>query len=432
MVGDLTTEVVHCPNCKEDVPKTLYCLNCGYPLYKIEQKKEDMVEPEPETLEVVAPEEEVDMGVEIEQPGETVVVEEEPAPVAEVTVVEVAIEVEETKEDVVEEPEAIEEPITAELISETEYTFDEETQADMVEELMEPAEEMVFEEPEEVLPELEEEPIPELEDETLPEPEEELILEPEEELILEPEEELILEPEEELILEPEEELILEPEEKPAPEPEAPMPEPIEEPAPEPAPEPSTITMEPDDMEEIRVEFAPDPLTKEVMDSLAKNITLKIRLVKLLRDSRVKEETFKKLFDSYMEQGRIWVSRRDEIIKRFNADIDRMENALVTARKDHELLEIRKSIGDANEEEYKVKAPAYKWDIEHLEEEIKNRKGGIVYVVNLKKLVPEEEIAELEEMAETEYSELEAIEGITQDTIANMKDTLAEALSSLQA
>ena len=402
MVGDLSTEVVHCPNCKEDVPKTLYCLNCGYPLYKIEQKKADMVEPEPETLEVMAPEEEVDMGVDIEQPGEPVVVEKEPAPVAEETVVEVTIEVEEAEEDVVEEPEAIEEPITAEPVPETEYTFDEETQADMVEEPMEPAEETVFDEPaeEELFPELEEEPIPELEEEILPEPEEEPVLEPEDE--------------------------------PAPEPEAPMPEPIEEPAPEPAPEPLTITMEPDEVEEIRVEFAPDPLTKEVMDSLAKNITLKIRLVKLLRDSRVKEETFKKLFDSYVEQGRMWVSRRDEIIKRFKADIDRMENALVTARKDHELLEIRKSIGDADEEEYKVKAPAYKWDIEHLEEEIKNRKGGIFYVVNLKKLVPEEETAELEGMAETEYRALDDIEGITQDTIANIKDTLAEALSSLQA
>ena len=383
MVGDLSTEVVHCPNCKEDVPKTLYCLNCGYPLYKIEQKKADMVEPEPETLEVMAPEEEVDMGVDIEQPGEPVVVEKEPAPEAEETVVEVTIEVEEAEEDVVEEPEAIEEPITAEPVPETEYTFDEETQADMVEEPMEPAEETVFDEPaeEELFPELEEEPIPELEEEILPEPEEEPVLEPED---------------------------------------------------EPAPEPLTITMEPDEVEEIRVEFAPDPLTKEVMDSLAKNITLKIRLVKLLRDSRVKEETFKKLFDSYVEQGRMWVSRRDEIIKRFKSDIDRMENALVTARKDHELLEIRKSIGDADEEEYKVKAPAYKWDIEHLEEEIKNRQGGIFYVVNLKKLVPEEETAELEGMAETEYSALDDIEGITQDTIANIKDTLAEALSSLQA
>lgn len=416
MVGDLSTEVVHCPNCKEDVPKTLYCLNCGYPLYKIEQKKADMVEPEPETLEVVAPEEEVDMGVEIEQPSEPVVVEEEPALVAEENVVEVTIDVEEVEEDVVEESEIMEEPITAEPAPETEFTFDEETQADMIEEPMEPAEETVFEEPEELFPELEEEPIPE----------------PEEEIYPKPEEEPIPELEEEILPEPEEELILELEDEPAPEPEAPMPEPIEEPAPEPAPEPLTITMEPNEVEEIRVEFAPDPLTKEVMDSLAKNITLKIRLVKLLRDSRVKEETFKKLFDSYVEQGRMWVSRRDEIIKRFKADIDRMENALVTARKDHELLEIRKSIGDADEEEYKVKAPAYKWDIEHLEEEIKNRKGGIVYVVNLKKLVPEEETAELEGMSETGYSALDDIEGITQDTIANMKDTLAEALSSLQA
>ncbi|MFH2111798.1 MAG: hypothetical protein ABIJ47_11130 [Candidatus Bathyarchaeota archaeon] len=409
MVGDLSSEVVHCPNCKEDVPKTLYCLNCGYPLYKIEQKKADMVEPEPETLEVVAPEEEVDMGVEIEQPGEPVVVEEEPAPVAEETMEEVTIEVEEAEEDVVEEPEAMEEPITAEPVEETEYVFDEETQADMVEEPEEPAEETVFEEPEEeLIPEPEEEPILELEEEPIPELEEEILPEPEEEIILEPEEEAV------------------------PEPEEPMPEPIEEPAPEPAPEPFTITMEPDEMEEIRVEFAPDPLTKEVMDNLAKNITLKIRLVKLLRDNRVKEETFKKLFDSYVEQGKIWVSRRDEIIKRFKADIDRMENALVTARKDHELLEIRKSIGDAAEEEYTVKAPAYKWDIEHLEKEIKNRKGGIVYVVNLKKLVPEEEIAELEGMAETEYSGLDAIEDVSQDTIAKMKETLSEALSSLQA
>jgi len=408
MVGDLSSEVVHCPNCKEDVPKTLYCLNCGYPLYKIEQKKADMVEPEPETLEVVAPEEEVDMGVEIEQPGEPIV-EEEPVMVTEETVEEVTIEVEEAEEDVVEELEAMEEPITAEPVEEAEYVFDEETQVDMVEEPEEPTEETIFEEPDE-----------------------EYITEPEEEPILELEEEPAPELEEEILPEPEEELILEPEEEPAPEPEEPMPELDEEPAPEPAPEPFTITMESDEMEEITVEFAPDPLTKEVMDNLAKNITLKIRLVKLLRDNRVKEETFKKLFDSYVEQGRIWVSRRDEIIKRFKADIDRMENALVTARKDHELLEIRKSIGDAAEEEYSVKAPAYKWDIEHLEKEIKNRKGGIVYVTNLKKLVPEEEIAELEGMAETEYSGLDAIEDVSQETVAKMKETLAEALSSLQA
>ncbi len=193
-----------------------------------------------------------------------------------------------------------------------------------------------------------------------------------------------------------------------------------------------IEEEPGLMEAIRLEFAPDPLTKEVMENLAKNITLKIRLVRLLRDGQVKEETFKKLFDSYVEQGRIWVSRRDDSVRRFKADIERMEEALVTARKDFELLEIRRNIGDADDQEYKVKAPAYKWDIEHLEVEIKNRKGGILYVANLRKLVPEEEIVELEKLADTDYAELDKIEEISAETIAKMKETLAESLNILNS
>jgi hypothetical protein len=368
MFGDLSSEVIHCPNCKEDVPKTLYCLNCGYPLYKIEQKKTEMVEPEPEILEVVAPKEEVDMGVEIERPAEPPVLEEEPAHEAEkAEVKEIVIEAEEVFIEV-EEPELPEAPIELEPEPEAEYKLDEEPQTGIVEEQVEP----------------------------------------------------------------EEEVLQEPLEEPTVEAVEPEPKVYEEPASEPTPEPITIKMEPEEMEDIRVEFAPDPLTKEVMDNLAKNITLKIRLVKLLKDNQVKEETFKKLFDSYVEQGKIWVSRRDEIIKRFKADIDRMENALVTARKDHELLEIRKSIGDADDEEYIVKAPAYKWDIEHLDKEIKNRKGGIMYVADLKTMVPEVEIHELTRMAETDFSELDTIEKISSDTIAVTKETLTEALNSLQS
>ena len=47
MASGASGESVQCPNCKEDVPKTLYCLNCGFPLYKEEQVKE-----EKSTLEV--------------------------------------------------------------------------------------------------------------------------------------------------------------------------------------------------------------------------------------------------------------------------------------------------------------------------------------------------------------------------------------------
>ena len=425
MYGDLSSEVVHCPNCNEDVPKTLYCLNCGYPLYKIEQeeKAEVQLEAEPEALVVVVPEEpEVDMSIEIEQPDETFVLEEtepeikpEPMPEQELTEPEPMLE---------PEPEPMLEPEPEpELETEIETTI-------KVEELVEeaPLEQL---EPEIHVEEIEDEPI---EDESVLDMETEAdILMEEEELEMEPEleKEVIEEPPEEE-LEVEEPVLEEPEIAV----EAPLTEVDEEPIiMEPEETEKTIDFieeEPELMEAIRLEFAPDPLTKEVMDNLAKNITLKIRLVRLLRDGQVKEETFKKLFDSYVEQGRIWVSRRDDTVRRFKADIERMEESLITARKDFELLEIRRNIGDADDEEYKVKAPAYNWDMEHLESEIKNRKGGVLYVANLRKLVPDEEIAELETMADSDYGELDKIEGITADTIAKMKETLAESLNILNS
>lgn len=358
------TEVINCPNCKEDVPKTLYCLNCGYPLYKLEQKK---AEPEAGAVVETKPDEEVDMSVEINQPEtiEHIIDPEEPD-------IETMIEMEH------EEPEPVEEEL------EEEY--------EVIEEDVEPVEEPDIETTIEVE---DEEPI---EEEPMPEPEEE---EPEPEPVIE-EEQIEQESIPEPVVEPEaEKEVFTPEER------------------------ETYMMN-----EIKLEFAPDPLTKEVMENLAKNITLKIRLVRLLRESRVKEETFKKLFDSYVEQGRLWVGRRDEIIRRFKADIERMEDELVTARKDFELLEIRKNIGDASEEEYNVKAPAYKWDIENLDKEINNTRGGIHYVINLKGLIPEEEVDELRAMADTDYSELDDVSGVTSDTIARMKESLAEALSSL--
>jgi len=117
---------------------------------------------------------------------------------------------------------------------------------------------------------------------------------------------------------------------------------------------------------------------------------------------------------------------------FKGDIDRMEQELISARKDHELLEIRKNIGDASDDEYNVKAPAYKWDIENLDNEIKNTRGGIQYVINLKGLIPDEEVEELKSMAESDFGMLDDLEGITSDTIARMKETLSEALNTLES
>jgi hypothetical protein len=380
-----TSEVIHCPNCNEDVPKTLYCLNCGYPLYKLEQQKKT----EPEETIILEPkhEEDVDMSVEIEQPELSPEAEvtkvDEPSIEELETTIDTELEIETTIE--VEEVETlIETSITEPMeIGEGKQIIEEEV-SESIEAVEIVASEEAAIEPEELF----EEEIFELEEVSE-------ITEPEEF------EEI---PEVELVSETEVETETQ------------------------VPEESESYM----INDVKIEFAPDPLTKEVMENLAKNITLKIRLIRLLRENQVKEETFKKLFDSYLEHGRLWVSRRDEIIRRLRADIERMEQELITARKDYELLEIRKSIGDASEEEYGVKAPAYKWDIGNLDKEIKNTRGGIQYVVNLKGLIPDEEIDELKSMSENDFGELDNIEGITSDTIARMKETLSESLNIIES
>lgn len=363
MYGELASEVIHCPNCNEDVPKTLYCLNCGYPLYKIEQeqKASEEISPETEAPEASTVDTDVDMSVEIEPSPEVQIetIEEE---------LETTIEVEEPEELEIEFEESPEETGIETEMEYSEYIEEPLDEEEMIEEEIEEATESIVTEP---------------------------------------------------ILE-EEEIKEEP---PTYEEPSPVPVTTESITPE-------YKGEEHVMEETSIEFAPDPLTKEVMENLAKNITLKIRLVRLLKDGQVKEETFKKLFDSYVEQGRIWISRRDETLRRFKSDIQRMEENLVNARKDYELLEIRKSIGDADDKEYEVKAPAYKWDIEHLDKEIQNRKAGIAYVSNLKNLVPDEEIEELKQMSSTDYSQIDEIEEVTEEARSGIKESLAEAYNSI--
>jgi hypothetical protein len=382
-----TSEVIHCPNCKEDVPKTLYCLNCGYPLYKLEQQKP--VEQIEEPVLEQKPMEEVDMSVEIQQPelpSEVKPTDEEDIELEEISEpdseIETRIFVDEEEEPSVEEPTPLETTIE---VQEEEPVIEESITESVVE-------------AEKIETQLEEVATPFEEEIEIEEVTEETVFEYQEEIgeTIEPLEETVIEPEVETD-------IYTPRES-----------------------------EPYMMDEVQIEFAPDPLTKEVMENLAKNITLKIRLIRLLRESQVKEETFKKLFDSYVEQGRLWASRREEIIRRLKSDIERMEQELITARKDYELLEIRKSIGDASEEEYSVKAPAYKWDIGNLDKEIKNTRGGIQYVVNLRGLIPEEEIDELKAMAENDYSELDEIEGIRSETLAQMKETLSTSLKIIES
>ena len=34
-------KLMNCPNCKQEVPETIYCLRCGYPIYGMKQLEKE-------------------------------------------------------------------------------------------------------------------------------------------------------------------------------------------------------------------------------------------------------------------------------------------------------------------------------------------------------------------------------------------------------
>jgi hypothetical protein len=359
MASEASGEVVHCPNCKEDVPKTLYCLNCGFPLYKEEQLKEEKGEQSDTKEKLVVPDE--DAVIIVDEPVEEIV---KPEP----------------------KPETVPEP-TQEF--------------NQVEPIEVPQPQVPFE----VAPEF---PAVERAPETTP-----------------------------MVVEE-----LKPVEVAPPVTDAPPTPPMQNVESIKAPseplstgvEASTIEaaeMVEDYQEETQGKgYVPDPLLKDLMENLAKNIVLKLKLVKLYRDGVVKEETFTKIFDEYSREGKIWSSRREELLNKHSTEVEGIEEAYANASEALELLEIKRSIGDISELEYEAKAPGYRWDIDHFDFLVADKKNKIAYLENVGGAVSEDEQKELRELASLEYNTLDALQITRDETLSSIKDNLYEAIKIL--
>ena len=80
------------------------------------------------------------------------------------------------------------------------------------------------------------------------------------------------------------------------------------------------------------------------------------------------------------------------------DLEPLENELNEARLSLEELEMRRKIRDVSDEEYRLKMPALKWDIEHHEEGLRVKKAKITFLHDLNSVLSEDEIADLQEKA----------------------------------
>ena len=180
-------------------------------------------------------------------------------------------------------------------------------------------------------------------------------------------------------------------------------------------------------------FKPPPPLEEVMRGAAKNLSIRMRMVKMLLKGELREEAFKRLLSHYVERGGRWLSEWRGLLERRRAQLEELEERLMEAKMKLEELEIRRAIGDASEEEYEVKAPAYRWDVEKLGDEAERLKAEIDYLKELSKAIgmsDEELESSIGEMMK-DLEELLSEGSIAQETYEKAEGALKEILDILK-
>jgi len=184
-----------------------------------------------------------------------------------------------------------------------------------------------------------------------------------------------------------------------------------------------------------MDYNPDPAIKELMEDFAKNLSMKIRLVDLLKSGEVKKETFNRLFESYLARGDHLMNSRNEMLERVKYELESKEKSYNETNIGLEELKIKRTIGDVSEGEYSAKSPGLSWDINKYENEVNQKNAEIVYLSDISRIMNEREITELVQKGNN------CLDGLDQLAYSNILDpetagrvrvSIEEAIACLKA
>jgi len=382
----LECKLINCPNCKQEVPETFYCLRCGYPIYGMKQLEKEKAK----SNEVSTEEAPLVTEPEISEPK----IEKPETTVTEPDVVEPPVESDNIA-SLIEESYLIEEVELPEIISEIEYP---------------PVEFEMLSKPDE--PELLSAP---LEPILLPE----ISLEVHDEIVVI--EKPVTVPDVEILVDDYPEIEDEPIEDSPVHTQVPFNEPL-----------TNVTVG-EESEEMQEEYMPETAIQELLKDLMNSISLKLWAIDLLTKERAKEDHFLNLYEGYKSRYEHCMTQRNKMLEKAQ-DLDPLENELDSARVGIGELEIRKSLGDLRKGEYEAKAPAYTWDIQYYEKELDKRNGEISYLENPAVLLPSDEVEKLKDLAQRNYeslSQLEADSKISVSTAEMVRSDLQKDLGFLK-
>ncbi len=173
----------------------------------------------------------------------------------------------------------------------------------------------------------------------------------------------------------------------------------------------------------------DPGMKEVQTDLMNNISLQLWLVKLLQDGRVYEDQFTKMHRKYEDQIEQLMNQR-KVMLEDTQNLD-LKTALNEVKIYYEELKKKRELEIISEEEYKIKAKSFEWEINYLNKEIFKQESKIEFLKDPPHGKFPEEVINMKDKAETYRKTIErlTISGeISPKAIAIAKGSLDKILN----
>ena len=182
-----------------------------------------------------------------------------------------------------------------------------------------------------------------------------------------------------------------------------------------------------------IDNEPDFQVKENVVDLKKNINLTLWIVDLYLTGEVEEEGFNNLFGTYEYRFEQNMKRRNKMLE-ITRDIKPMKKAYTVAKLRISELELRRSIGDASDEEYNLKVPAYQWEINKYETELAKSKADVLFLQNFGCILEDEEGIKIKEKTENIKKRVEEEQkkgNLNNETGARIKKILDGILSDFK-
>jgi hypothetical protein len=176
--------------------------------------------------------------------------------------------------------------------------------------------------------------------------------------------------------------------------------------------------------EVSPDYEIDPKLVEAQEGLFKSLSMKLWLVDLLRKGEVDEEQYvKKSRDYEAELGRLSGLRRESLAR--SKDLEPLYRSLREASVSLSELKVKKDLGLISDEEYGVKTPFYEWDIDHLEGLIAGRKAEAAFLEDPRRVISADEFLRMKILAEDclRSVEMGEVRGVGSDMLSAVRESL---------